>query len=190
MSPEQSSVLQQRKNRKLLLTVAAIFVLPLALAQLVLALGWYTPGASNKGNLINPPIELSSEENNVLPDTWRIATVVPASCNDACLNALYVLSQSYHALGRMQNRVTPVGLQAADRLVLPEVPSDSQLQFITVPGAVNALADIPANSLLIVDPLGNVVMWYEGSSDRQTTIMQARDLLSDLKKMLKMSRVG
>ena len=191
MSPEHTPLKdQQRKNRRLLLTVAAIFIVPLVFAKLVLGLGWYTPGVSNKGNLLEPPIEISSTENALLPPQWRIATVVPETCAEACEHALYVLSQSFHAMGRMQNRVAPVGIQAEERLSQPALPADSTLTFITLPEAVESLQDIPANSLLIIDPLGNVVMWYEGSEDRQEMIMQARDLLSDLKKMLKMSRVG
>lgn len=191
MSPEQNTSKEQlRKNRRLLLTVAAIFIVPLVLAKLVLGLGLYTPGASNKGNLLDPPIEISSSENALLPDQWRIATVLPETCAEACEHALYVLSQSFHAMGRMQNRVAPVGIQAEDRLSQPALPADSTLTFVTLPKASSLLEEIPANSLLIIDPLGNVVMWYAGSSDRQEMIMQARDLLSDLKKMLKMSRVG
>ncbi|MCC5855220.1 MAG: hypothetical protein JJU10_06000 [Idiomarina sp.] len=192
MSPEQSTVTeQQKRNRKVLLIVAGIFILPVTIAKLVLLLGWYEPGVSQKGNLLTPPLEISQTDNRELPATWRVAYQVPAVCDEACEHGLYVLSQVFHALGRMQNRVTPVGIQAQEQIQnLPELPRDSTLQFITLPETHALLDEVPPASLLIIDPLGNVVMWYEGSADRQHMIMQARDLLDDLKKLLKMSRVG
>ena len=50
-------------------------------------------------------------------------------------------------------------------------------------GAARAVSGGPANSLFIVDPLGNLMMRHDAS---HTT----KDLLSDLKKLLKLSHIG
>ncbi|RUO20593.1 hypothetical protein [Aliidiomarina haloalkalitolerans] len=187
LTPEQ----QKRRNRRVLLTVAAIFVLPLAAAQLVLKMGWYEPGVSNKGNLVSPEIQLTESSNALLPNKWRIAYVVPAECQEQCGNALYVASQLYHALGKQQDRVRPVGIQGSQSATqLPTLPADSNLQYV-LDDTLNAeLRALPEHSLFIIDPVGNVVLWYATSDDRQATILQGRDLLSDLQKLLKLSRVG
>ncbi|MCL5050116.1 MAG: hypothetical protein M1473_06250 [Firmicutes bacterium] len=187
LPPEQ----QQRRNRRVLLTVAAIFVLPLAAAHMVLKMGWYEPGVSNKGHLVSPEIQLSEPSNALLPNKWRIAYVVPETCAEQCENALYVASQLYHALGKQQDRVRPVGIQgAASTADLPELPADSNLQYVQDETLKAELNDLPEHSLFIIDPVGNVVLWYSTSEERQATILKGRDLLSDLQKLLKLSRVG
>ncbi|RTE86480.1 MULTISPECIES: hypothetical protein [Gammaproteobacteria] len=181
---------QQTKNRRTLLIVAAIFILPVAVAKLFFEMGWYNSGASNLGNLITPPLKIEELENEQLPNTWRIAMQVPEGCGAPCDSGLYVLSQTDHALGRMTDRVTPVGILPTMHDDLPELPADSNVVYQALPNTYEQLSTLPANSLYIIDPVGNIVMWYEGSADREYMIMQARDLLKDLKKMLKMSRVG
>lgn len=187
LTPEQ----QTRRNRRVLLTVAAIFILPLAAAHLVLRMGWYEPGVSNKGNLVTPEIQLAEDVNHLMPNKWRIAYVVPQQCDEQCGNALYVASQLYHALGKQQDRVRPVAIQGENSSTdLPSLPADSTLVYVRDNELSDALSQLPTNSLFIIDPVGTVVLWYPTSKDRQETILKGRDLLSDLQKLLKLSRVG
>ncbi|RUO23387.1 hypothetical protein CWE08_01685 [Aliidiomarina iranensis] len=189
MTPEEKKV--KRKSQRVLIIVALIFVLPLAAAKLVLSMGWYETGVSNKGNLVTPEIQLSEAANVKLPATWRIAYRMPAECSTACENSLYVASQLHHALGRQQERVQPVAI-AGDTSAgnLPTLPADSTLQLVHAEEAHAALANIPEHALVIIDPVGSVVLWYAGSEDRRDTVMNGRDLLRDLQKLLKLSRVG
>lgn len=187
MSPTQ----QKNSSRRTLLIVAAVFIVPLIAAKLVLMLHWYQTAATNKGQLIDPPISISSVDNAALPDTWRIGVLVSNSCATACEHGLYVVNQSYHALGRLQNRVSPIALQDdSPGVAIDFLPANTKLQVFLLPHSFEQLAQFPLGSLFIMDPMGNVMLWYEGSDDREHMIMQARDLLSDLKKMLKLSRVG
>ncbi|RUO35655.1 hypothetical protein [Aliidiomarina sanyensis] len=182
---------QKKRNRRVLLTIALVFILPLTLAKLVLALGWYEPGVSQKGNLVEPELQIHTDDNAMLPATWRIAYRMPETCDSACENALYVSGQLFHALGRQQSRVTPVAIrggEAAD--TLPSLPEDNTVQLLTVEGAYQQLGAIPEHSLMIIDPVGTVILWYPGSADRREAILHGRDLLSDLQKLLKLSRVG
>lgn len=181
---------QKRKNRRLLIIVALVFILPPITAKLFLQMGWYEPGISNKGNLIEN-MQIAEADNDQLPETWQIAYRVPETCDEACAHGLYVLSQTWHALGRQNTRVTAMGIQAQDNVSnLPELPVNSTLRYYTLPDTHELLGELPDKSLFIIDPVGNVVMQYDGSDDRQHMIMQARDLLDDLQKLLKMSRVG
>lgn len=179
------------KNQKTLLAVALIFILPVTLAYLALNLGLYTPGVGNKGELLEPPLEITTAEQEQLPDTWRIGTRIPADCTQGCEHAIYVLSQTWYALGRENDRVNAVGITGREEPTpAPRVPDDSVLEFYQLPETHELLEELPPYSLFIMDPLGNIILYYEGSSDRDTMIMQARDLLDDLETLLKMSRVG
>lgn len=189
MTPEEQKV--KRRSQRVLIIVALIFILPLAAAKLVLSMGWYEKGVSNKGNLVTPEIMLSTAANDALPDKWRIAYRMPAECDTACENSLYVASQLHHALGRQQERVQPVAIaRSSSAQTLPNLPADSTLQLIHAEEAYQAIENLPEHALLIIDPVGNVVLWYAGSDDRKETVMNGRDLLSDLQKLLKLSRVG
>lgn len=182
---------RKRKNRRLFIGVFFCFVIPLLSAKIILDLGWYNPGVTNKGILLQPPIEASEADNQAMPDTWRIAYRVPSDCDQRCVNSLYVINQTDLALGRESSRVSPVAIQAqADIRNLPELSANSRMHYIVLPELHQQLAELPEGSMVIIDPLGFVMMRYDGSPDRQETIQRGRDMLDDLKKLLKMSRVG
>jgi len=186
-----SSNKQRNRSRRTLLIVAGVFILPLIAAKLVLSLHWYETGVTNKGNLLDPPLTITAPDNEVLPNNWRIGVLVPERCVASCEHGLYVINQSYHALGRLQERVSAIGIQATTTHIesLP-LPESSRIQIVSLPHAYQTISTLPAGSIFIMDPVGNIMLWYEGSNNRDEMIMQARNLLSDLKKMLKLSRVG
>lgn len=181
---------RRRKNRRLFIGIALCFAIPLLSAKIILDMGWYNPGVTNKGEFIEPPVEASIEDKAALPDTWRIAVRVPAECDATCVNGLYVINQSDLALGRETGRVTPVAILADDNVDgLPQLSPDSTLEYLVLPQLHEQLAPY-AGSLFIIDPLGFVILRYDGSDDRETAIQRGGDLMDDLKKLLKMSRVG
>lgn len=187
----QAEQLRKKRNRRLFIGIALCFAVPLASAQLILSLGWYTPGVTNKGELIQPPIEASAEDNERMPATWRLAYRVPNDCDSLCQNGLYVINQVDLALGRESSRVTPVAIQSTETVTnLPQLSTDSRVEYLALPALHRQLQGLPAGSLLIIDPLGAVIMRYEGSEDRERVIQRGGDMLDDLKKLLKMSRVG
>ncbi|MCC5879496.1 MAG: hypothetical protein JJU03_06360 [Idiomarina sp.] len=188
---QQQEALRTRKNRRLFIGVFLCFVIPLAGAKVILDMGWYNPGVTNKGVLLEPPLETSAAENEQMPQHWRIAYRVPADCDDLCVNGLYVINQVDLALGRESSRVSPVAIQAdEDVRNLPQLSADSRMHYLVLPDLHAELAALPEGSMLIIDPMGFVMMRYEGSRDREQAIQRGRDLLDDLKKLLKMSRVG
>lgn len=182
---------RKQKNKRLFIGVFLCFVVPLSAAKIILSMGWYTPGVTNKGVLIEPPIETSATENALMPENWRLAYRVPDDCDQLCMNSLYVINQTDLALGREGSRVSPVAIQKSAQVTnLPQFPADSRLQYLVLPELHAKLAALPEGSMLIIDPLGFVMMRYEGSTDRQQAIQRGGDILDDLKKLLKMSRVG
>ena len=141
---------------------------------------------TNKGELIEPTLYFSSfgDENPYQSQSWQLAYVVPAECDALCEQRIHLLAQSHLALGKYQQRVTPVLLisEASDQTAL------QQAQFSTL-NISSQLADkVKGFEYVIVDPLGQLVMGYQLSSD--DLVAQSKGLLADLRKLLKLSRVG
>lgn len=188
---ENKENVRRQKNRRLFIGIFLCFVIPLSAAKIILSMGWYTPGVTNKGVLIEPPIETSASENAQMPETWRLAYRVPDNCDQLCANSLYVINQTDLALGREGSRVSPVAIQqSAEVTNLPQFPADSRMHYLVLPDLHAELAALPEGSMIIIDPLGFVMMRYPSSTDRQQAIQRGGDILDDLKKLLKMSRVG
>jgi hypothetical protein len=175
---------RQRRGRLLLIALVLMFALPAVIAKLILSQNWYNPGITNKGRLIEPRVTYPMLGMST-PDSWQLAYLVPAQCKTQCRAQLNLLQQSYQALGRYKSRVKPV--------LLITVDSDTS----TLPqGMARQIATdvlhrhISMNDYLIVDPLGQLVMAYTPQAGDKQLSELGRYLLSDLRKLLKLSRVG
>ncbi|MBT1445196.1 hypothetical protein KJI95_11755 [Shewanella sp. JM162201] len=175
-----------RSARPLLLLLAA-FIVPVLLAKLVLSQHWYREGATNQGTLF---AEATSYQSlgiaNPLPQRWQILYRMPKSCHAACQERLYMLKQAHTALGAEQGRVS---------LMLMLSPDSDQTMLtgtdFTTAALPNALAGLlNEDALILTDPMGTLVMSYPGVSGREANLSQGKALLADLRKLLKLSRVG
>lgn len=182
-----------RNSKLTLLGVAAAFVLPVLIAKLALDNGWFTQGATNKGELLQPTRDLSA----VLADEepkWRLVYSVPANCDQACENAIFSIHQVWMALGRETDRAQATVLvsESSDASVLGKLGEEHNLHLVEVSeGALNqAIAADDSATILLVDTLNNAMLRYPVSGDRQTAIQRSRDILADVKKLLKLSRIG
>ncbi len=201
-------------SRRALLLTFAIFLLPVLIAYLLLKTGWYTSaGTSNRGLLINPPISFDdlaltgSEQKPLEPELfrkkWWIMYVIPATCDGACRNSLYLMRQAREALGPESSRV-------AELIVTTHTLNTELAEWIALefPQAVVASANVAnvdstlqqafadklsgsnAGHLFLVDTMGAIFMHYPSFSDEQESILKGRDLLKDLQKVLKLSKIG
>ncbi|EKE77495.1 hypothetical protein [Gallaecimonas xiamenensis] len=169
------------RQHRLLLVFLALFILPIVLAQVAFMAGWLKGGATvNKGELINPPLSAQAlfEDDHL----WRLVYVMPASCQAACQESLYILGQTHLALGKEMDRVQP--------LVLGKAPT----QVTDYPGLAfkggAATAPLQPGQLYIADPRGFVMLRYLPVQDRQQSLRLGKDMLTDLKKLLKQSQIG
>lgn len=155
----------------------ALSTIPLVLAFLVLKMGWFTPGATNKGEFVPFDTRLNFQHEK---PTWAIVYQPKNDCDRLCEEQLYGLNQTYIALGKLQKRVRAY--------ILYNSKAGSEYSHL----AHKTLQDahLQADHLYLVDPLGKVIMQYKGSEDRNATIQTSKDLLSDIKKLLKYARVG
>ena len=187
-------------GRRKLLIVAAIFLLPVV-AAFALYYGqlWRPAGSSSKGELITParPLEVAGlrhadgtpADATVFADKWSLIYIGDGACDADCRTALVFARQTRLALNNEMTRVQRIFLSTGHCCDAPYLGTE-HLGLITLdassPDAQKFLAQFPTNraqSLFIVDPLGNLMMRHDAS---HTT----KDLLTDLKKLLKLSHIG
>lgn len=178
----------QFRARIALVAVIIAFAIPVIIAKVVLDNHWYQGGVTNEGTMLVPPIELGDTLNQTLPAQWRIGYVVEGSCDAQCQQALYALNQTDIALGRESDRVQPIVVSSGDiEFSLEQVP---MVQHLTNAELIDALADLPPHRIFISDPLGNVILHYETFADETAMRAEAKSMLSDLRKLLKLSKIG
>ncbi|KGY13103.1 hypothetical protein NM22_06375 [Vibrio tubiashii] len=178
-----SSVL---RGRIIFVSLVVMFALPAIIAKTVLSQHWYQSGVTNKGELIEPTATLDSLgiDNPYQQKQWQLGYVVPKQCDEFCKQQIYLLGQSHIALGKYQQRVQPV--------LISTVQSDT----INRPGYAQLKVNDGFSMLVgqfefvIVDPLGQLVMRYPKVATEDELVAQSKGLLADLRKLLKLSRVG
>lgn len=176
-----------KKSRATLIGVVLAFLIPVIGAKLVLDQNWYQGAVTNKGTMLVPPIELKALAAS-LPEGWRVALLDDGSCSDACMQGLYALNQLDVALGKETDRVSPLLISATSSQL--DVASTPLVKAVENADLVKALASLPAHHLFIIDPLGNVVLYYQTFADEQAMRAEAKNLLADLRTLLKLSKIG
>ncbi|MDP5292808.1 hypothetical protein Q9290_10995 [Oceanimonas sp. CHS3-5] len=94
-------------KHKPVLALLGVFLLPLALAWLVLEQGWFTAGTRGQGEWVQGHIDEATQ--------WRLVLTTPNDC-DYCESAGQLLNNLDLALGRDAERVTVVQQPASDML--------------------------------------------------------------------------
>lgn len=197
--PEQS----KKRNPYTPWFVVIAFVAPVVAAYALFFLGITPPAYSNKGELLDPIIDvesfaLSDDSNNVLgrkaitEHKWHMMYFVGSSCDDACNQSLYNMRQINIAAGKYANRLQRllVHLEAPaeefQALVAKEYPQARHVNANaeTIAAALQEVGpQFRANEIYIMDPLGNIMLRY-------TQEQSYKDILHDLKKLFKVSQIG
>ncbi len=190
----------RRRGRQVLLIIAAMFLLPVVVAfAMYYGKLWRPAGSASKGELIQParPLEFaglrhadgSAAGADVFAGKWTLIYIGDGACDADCRTALVFGRQSRLALNNEMTRVQRVFLATgnccAKDYFAAEQPGLIALDA-SAPEARALLAQFPAeqrNSLYIVDPLGNLMMRHDAANT-------SKALLTDLKKLLKLSHIG
>lgn len=179
---------QVRRGRMTLLALAALFFVPLFIAfALYYGGGWRPAETTNHGLLYQPAVPLGARWAG---ENWRMVYIGDGRCDAACRDALVVMRQSRLALANEMSRVQRVFVatgECCDRSYLKGQHEGLE----TIDGTDPALrADLAAfaapdqaHALYIVDPLGNLVLRFDAREN-------AKGLLTDVKKLLKLSHIG
>jgi len=177
----------KKSGAKPLIILLLVFLLPVVAAKIILSLNLYHGGATNKGELLSPEINYASlAMENPRPREWQLLYLLPSECDTLCLDRLYILKQSHVALGREQNRVHTLILLTENS----DIAALTLHSFDTFKASAEMIDMLNDQQMIIVDPLGSLVMRYPKVAGRAKQILQGKSLVSDLRKMLKLSRVG
>jgi hypothetical protein len=147
---------------------------------------------ANRGTLLEPIVSLiDAVPGSPIHDSrsWRLLYASDGECGDRCREALYTLRQSRLMLGKEMDRVERVflhGEHAPDTLLVAEEHRGVVSMQDTALRAVlddKKPASLPAGGFYLIDPHGNLVMYF--SPD-----IEPRDMVDDIKRLLKLSRIG
>jgi len=182
------------KGRLQLTLMALVFFGPLILAAWLYfsGEGLRPEGKTNHGALLEPIANIGE----LLPDStineqnsWRLVYANDGACGESCEFALYTLRQSRLMLGKEMDRLERVFLHGdttPDTVLLTE----QHAGLITIrDSSLNELlynktpAELSAGGYYLVDPLGNLVMYFPPEIDPS-------DMVEDIKHLLKHSRIG
>ena len=184
------------KGRLQLALIALIFFGPLILAGwLYFSGGSFQPrGKSNHGVLLEPLTNIA----DALPGSpvlehndsqWLLIYANDGACDDACRHALYTLRQSRLMLGKEMDRLSRVFLHGdspPDTVFLAD--EHAGLIILKDSGFSELLknkkpAGLAAGGYFLVDPIGNLVMYFRPDIDPS-------DMVEDIEHLLKLSRIG
>ncbi|NIA27174.1 MAG: hypothetical protein GWP02_03885 [Desulfobulbaceae bacterium] len=187
---------RQRAGRLQLLLIAAVFLGPLLIAAWMYYQGdsVQPQGRTNHGALLEPIENLADE----LPDSaihtlyrqsWVLLYSQDTACEATCKDALYTLRQSRLMLGKDMDRLTRVFLHGNTRLdAVFLTEKHAGLMTIEDSNLTRLLnnkkpANLPANGFYLIDPLGNLVMYFQPDLDPS-------EMVDDIRRLLKLSRIG
>lgn len=183
------------KGRLVFLLLAAVFLGPLALAAWMYHAGQLQPeGRTNHGTLLEPIVNLPEAVSEsplyaAGDGHWVLLYSNDAACEEPCRQSLYTLRQSRLMLGREMDRLVRVFLHGEtppDTLFLVE---EHEGLVALQDGALLVLlnnkkpTDVAAGGYFLVDPLGNLVMYFEPDIDPSA-------MVEDIKHLLELSRIG
>ncbi len=189
----------EHRGRWQLVAMALLFIGPLAVAWTLYLGGLWRPGAgANNGDLIEPVVTLprtpqplldgGSTEGGYLYGRWSLVHWVDQPCDDTCRDTLYKTRQVRLALGREVERIDRVAFvtatdsgdlgPGADALLAVRLAGPAGEE---ITGALSAGGG--SKRIFLVDPLGNLILSYPRDVD-------PADIRDDLKKLLRVSRIG
>ena len=184
---------QIKTNRKTMILLAITFVIPVILAKLALEGDWFNRAATNKGTLLDPVLDFSTLYSQREP-IWYISFITSQPCDERCNLALFSLNQISVALRRDSARVhTAVLVESPEQLSTIETHEYSEgLDVMSVAEVEldSVFNEQAVDGLYIVDALGNIILRYPLHTDKDEAILKSRDILSDMRKLLKLSRIG
>jgi cytochrome oxidase Cu insertion factor (SCO1/SenC/PrrC family) len=194
----------KKRGRLTLVLIALVFIVPLLVAAWMQKHAFETGvwGGTQHGTLIQPPLAvqdflLPTYQGQVftleeLKGKWTMLYMVtaPAECAVECRQAVYQMRQIRLAVGRDLPRVQRVLLAGPDSLgSLAEIAKEYEDMYIAIDVGASLRQQLEPRSgqnrpgIYLFDPLGNVMMVYKPETD-------PRDILKDLKKLLRNSRIG
>jgi cytochrome oxidase Cu insertion factor (SCO1/SenC/PrrC family) len=196
-------------SRQAFVLLALLFMTPAFVAWVMhnsSEQGWRPEGTTNRGTLIHParPLTLPAEivvgeqpAAEYLQGLWTLLYLGDGDCDAACNENIYKMRQIRIAQNENMRRIQRVYL-VRDEALSPELQvllekeyRDMAVQLISAEQfeqldpffRVDDGPLLDTERVYIVDPLGNLMMYYPPNAD-------PGGMLKDLKKLLKYSKIG
>ncbi|KAF1033386.1 MAG: hypothetical protein GAK37_00192 [Pseudomonas sp.] len=179
----------RRKGRWQLLLILAMVLGPIVLATLMYKLQFWVPQSrSYHGEMIGNGQTRADIGVQASEDRWQLLVTAPTACAADCRQLVYLARQLQIGLGRDASRAShalavaqPVDSEYDARLKA-EYPQ-LQRYWLDLPTFNKDTAVKGDAQLWIVDPHGNLVLRYDAR-------VKGKDLLNDLRHLLKLSNIG
>ena len=197
----------RRLSRIKLISIFAIFAVPLLLASIYLHLvrsNGGSLGITSRGQLIAPAVPLSAftlaaGEGEFTLDSvrglWTMLYVPEGECLDACERNLYHMRQVRLALNHRMDRVQRAVLMSSDEQIRSELLAEHP-GLIAATGSAQAQAKLSSqineaqrgmdplpDAIYLIDPFGNLMLRFPPD-------LKPGSMLKDIKHLLKVSRIG
>ena len=179
----------RRRGRLQLVFLVMVAVVPMLLATSMYQLGFWVPeGRTYHGQLIatgqsRADLGVKADERR-----WQLLVSAPSRCEADCQHLVYLARQVQIGLGRDAARAShalatsqALSVDYAEKLEreyaeIKRYPLEPVRYWQTMPG-------LNEPQLWIVDPHGNLVLRYGAQ-------VNGKDLLDDLRRLLKLSNIG
>jgi len=184
-----------------LIALISVFLLPFIGGWLAFYVFDYRPLSQNYGALVEPvrpmslPVLTTQDGRELKEDFWKkwsFVVLMDEDCADLCRNNLFYLRQMRIALGRDMDRVQNVLMLKADvnddlakflleypKMTVLSKVSQSLFDAFELPGIPPGKAPL----MNLIDPHGNLMMTYSAVNDPAS-------VLSDMRRLLKLSQIG
>ncbi len=188
----------RRRSRISLLVMASIGIVPLLAAYaLFFFFPQYAPtGTTNEGTLVEPIFqveELGLSGALAVPPKWTLLMSGHSACEpgSTCAHGIYLARQINIALGKDSDRLQRAFILGNEpelrhrleseypELLIRQMDNEHLLQVLQARTGLSATD----GHLFLIDPNGNVIMFYTPTQD-------GKAVLKDLKHLLKLSNIG
>ena len=187
-SNKVTQTISNKRTKRTLLLVLAVFALPAVVATLMYVTGWRPSSTGNHGELIQParfiedrtmqsldgkPVKFSE-----LQGKWTMVFFDSAACPEECIKQLYFMRQIHISQGKDQDRVQRVFILtdtiAANTLAAKLADYPDMRVWTGEKAVLTKLAhdfgiDAPAvpeqRNIYLLDPQGNLMMRYVPGTD-------------------------
>jgi len=198
---------REPRSRAKFLILALIFFGPVGVAMwgYYFSDGWRPVGQTEHGDLVRPAHPMPAftlpqrdGEKFGLEDLdgkWTLVYIDGWDCDTGCVDALYNTRQIRLALGKEMDRVQRVFLvngPCCEMRDLGQEHPDLKIAWLDGPDKEAISQVLPQHDnvdpllsgrIYLIDPLGNLMMSYGSRSE-------PKGILSDMKKLLKLSHIG
>lgn len=190
--PSQAVARPNRFNKLQMLVILLTPLLVMASSTLLYVSGWLTPDERvNKGVLLTPVLQLGDlglDQDVVNPERQWLMVQTSTTCRADCEQQVYLQRQTHVALGKNEPRMKRLLLTQSTGLtaLATEYPGLEVQTLTAISDTFRAQVPVQfgqQNYVFIVDPLGNIPLYF-------TPENSFRDQLDDLKKLLKLSTIG